>query len=112
MKNPSASLIAAAVLSAPLFALGASSIPAQAPDVPGNAGGGPVDCKEVPTDRNCVSMNPKNDSNSPASRTNRDSARRPDSTNAGSSGSMGSRSEPASANETPGPSGRKNDRVQ
>src|SRR6187397_191669 len=47
-------------------AIAASSIPAQAPDVPGNAGGGPVDCKQVPTDRNCVSMNPKNDSNSKA----------------------------------------------
>lgn len=106
MKTRYASVMAAALFTAPLIAFGASSIPAQAPDVPGNAGGGPVDCKEVPTDRNCVSMNPKNDSNSKASRTNRGNARVPDSTSSGMSGSTGSRNEPKSANETPGPGGK------
>src|SRR4051794_18256003 len=66
------SLIAAAFLfGASNVAGAATSIPAQAPDVPGNAGGGPADCTQTPTDRNCVSMNPKNDSNSKASKTTR-----------------------------------------
>jgi len=88
-------------------AVAASSIPAQAPDVPGNAGGGPVDCKQVPTDRNCVSMNPKNDSNSKAAS---DMKRRP--ANAGSASYSGAGTMPQQANETAGPAGRKNDRVQ
>ena len=88
-------------------AVAASSIPAQAPDVPGNAGGGPVDCKQVPTDRNCVSMNPKNDSNSRAAS---EMKRRP--AIAGSASYSGAGTMPQQANETPGPVGRKSDRVQ
>ncbi len=84
----------------------ASSIPAQAPEVPGNAGGGPADCTQTPIDRNCVSMNPKNDSNSKASRT-AGSGTSPDRATYGATGSP-----PQQANETPGPAGRKNDRVQ
>jgi hypothetical protein len=87
-------------------AIAASSIPAQAPDVPGNAGGGPVDCKQVPTDRNCLSMNPKNDSNSKAAT---DTKRGPAT---GSASYSGTGTMPQQANETPGPAGRKNDRVQ
>src|SRR4051812_43871065 len=85
MKRYLPALSAALLCGASTFALAASSLPAQAPDIPGNAGGGPVDCKQVPTDRNCVSMNPRNDSNSPASRTNRP-GRYPDD-RSGSSGS-------------------------
>ena len=102
------SLISAAWLfGASALAGAASSIPAQAPDIPGNAGGGPVDCAQVPTDRNCVSMNPKNDSNSKASRTAK-SGSDTDRTTYGSTGGAPQQQ----ANETPGPAGRKNDRVQ
>jgi len=100
------SVMSTALLSAAsAVAIAASSIPAQAPDVPGNAGGGPVDCKQTPTDRNCVSMNPKNDSNSKAAT---DSKQRP----TGSASYSGAGSTPQQANETAGPAGRKNDRVQ
>ena len=102
-----ASIVAAALLlGASTVAGAASSIPAQAPDVPGNAGGGPADCAQTPIDRNCVSMNPKNDSNSKASRTPRSGTNR-DGAVYGATGSP-----PQQANETPGPAGRKNDRVQ
>jgi len=101
------SVMSTALLSAiSAAAIAASSIPAQAPDVAGNAGGGPVDCKQVPTDRNCVSMNPKNDSNSKAAT---DTTRGP---TTGSASYSGAGSTPQQANETAGPAGRKNDRVQ
>jgi hypothetical protein len=109
------SLIAAGLLfGASTVAGAASSIPSQAPDVPGNAGGGPVDCKQTPTDRNCVSMNPKNDSNSKASRTTRSDPDKDRVTYGSSSDSAGGSASgtPKQANETQGPSGRKNDRVQ
>lgn len=102
------SVMSTALLSAAsAVAIAASSIPAQAPDVPGNAGGGPVDCKQTPTDRNCVSMNPKNDSNSKAAT---DTKQRP--ANTGSASYSGAGTMPQQANETPGPAGRKSDRVQ
>jgi hypothetical protein len=105
------SLIAAGfLLSASAVAGAASSIPAQAPDIPGNAGGGPADCAQTPTDRNCVSMNPKNDSNSKASKTTRNRTDKDRMTYGSSSGS--STAAPNQANETPGPAGRKSDRVQ
>src|SRR5215218_4877104 len=113
------SLIAAGLLFGASTVVGAaSSTPAQAPDIPGNAGGGPVDCTKTPTDRNCVSMNPKNDSNSKASKTTSSATRSgPDKDHVtyGSSGASAAGSAtgtPKQANETPGPAGRKNDRVQ
>ena len=114
MKNHFSLIAAGLLFGASTVAGAASSIPAQAPDIPGNAGGGPVDCTKTPTDRNCVSMNPKNDSNSKASKTTRSGPDKDHVTYGSSGGSAASSASgtPKQANETPGPAGRKNDRVQ
>jgi hypothetical protein len=138
MKRYLPALSGAIFFGASSIALAASSIPGQAPEIPGNAGGGPVDCKQTPSDRNCVSMNPKNDSNSNTTRrsardkrhadtttSGRDStgtmtydSNKPNRSSSGSSGGSGTAGSPGglgspqNSNETPGPAGRSGDRVQ